>query len=251
MLGVGVLNQEFIIPLLADRLNYDRDDFTGEKEQTVRGQYEPNLIHLAGEKASRKNLSVRKFHVAIPESISGRPWNITATEARFVRRDKNNYVWEMTGCFPAELEGWDKPEYLEVKDVGRFRLHTRHVDYEALTRNPGWYLLTSTAKLYQELQEPETSRLGSVAVQFQMRITRPLLGLLLVLMGVSMILRDQNRNVIVSAGSCLVLCGLFFAVCYCARMLGDSDILSPALSAWLPVILFGPFALVLFDAVHT
>jgi lipopolysaccharide export system permease protein len=111
--------------------------------------------------------------------------------------------------------------------------------------------MASTARLYQELQEPETSRLGAMAVQFQMRLTRPILGLLLVFMGVSMILRDQNRNVIISAGSCLVLCGVFFAVGYCAKMLGDNDILSPALSAWAPVLLFGPFAFVLFDAVHT
>jgi lipopolysaccharide export system permease protein len=34
-------------------------------------------------------------------------------------------------------------------------------------------------------------------------------------------------------------------------MLGDNDILGPALSAWLPVLFFGPLALVLFDAVHT
>jgi lipopolysaccharide export system permease protein len=34
-------------------------------------------------------------------------------------------------------------------------------------------------------------------------------------------------------------------------MLGDNDLVSPVLAAWLPVIAFGPFAVVLFDAVHT
>ena len=105
--------------------------------------------------------------------------------------------------------------------------------------------------VYEELRKPDISRLGQIAVQFQMRLTRPVLGLLLVFMGVSMILRDQNRNVILSAGSCLVLCGVFFAACYAAKMLGDGDIVSPALAAWAPVLAFGPFALVLFDAVHT
>ena len=45
-----------------------------------------------------------------------------------------------------------------------------------------------------------------MAVMFHMRLTRPLLGLILVVMGLSIILRDQNRNVFISAGLCLLLC---------------------------------------------
>ncbi|MFZ9794069.1 MAG: LptF/LptG family permease, partial [Gemmataceae bacterium] len=91
----------------------------------------------------------------------------------------------------------------------------------------------------------------SVAVLFHSRVTRPALGMVLVLLGLSVILRDQNRNVIISAGSCLVVCGIFFASCYLFKMLGDADILPPALAAWMPVIGFGPISLVFFDAVQT
>ena len=75
--------------------------------------------------------------------------------------------------------------------------------------------------------------------------------MVLVLLGVSVILRDQNRNIFISAGICLILCGLFFGLVYTCKIMGESDFLSPALAAWLPVIIFGPFSLVLFDAVHT
>jgi lipopolysaccharide export system permease protein len=34
-------------------------------------------------------------------------------------------------------------------------------------------------------------------------------------------------------------------------MLGDNDFLPPALAAWAPVLLFGPLAVAMFDAVHT
>ena len=43
----------------------------------------------------------------------------------------------------------------------------------------------------------------------------------------------------------------FYALCMVSKYLGDQEILSPALAAWLPVFLFGPTAFVLFDAVHT
>jgi lipopolysaccharide export system permease protein len=34
-------------------------------------------------------------------------------------------------------------------------------------------------------------------------------------------------------------------------MLGENDYLAPALAAWLPLLAFGPLAMVFFDAVHT
>ena len=90
-----------------------------------------------------------------------------------------------------------------------------------------------------------------MAVLFHMRLTRPILGMVLVFLGLSVILRDQNRNVIISSGMCLVLCGVFFGINYTCKMLGDNDYLSPALAAWMPVLISGPFCLVMFDAVHT
>src|SRR4029079_12411087 len=105
-------------------------------------------------------------------------------------------------------------------------------DFEALTRKPEWYLLASTWRLHDELERPEAGRQSQMAVLFHMRLTRPILGILLVFLGLSVILRDQNRNVIISSGMCLVVCGVFFAACYACKMLGDNEILNPALSAW-------------------
>ena len=97
----------------------------------------------------------------------------------------------------------------------------------------------------------DTNKLASVAVLFHMRLTRPILGMVLVLLGLSVILRDQNSNIFVSAGLCLGLCALFFASCFTCQSLGNYEYLSPALAAWLPVLVFGPLSLVMFDAIHT
>ena len=88
------------------------------------------------------------------------------------------------------------------------------------------------ANLYQELQRPESTRLASIAVLFHSRLTRPILGIILVFLGLSTILRDQNRNVFISAGLCLLMCGVFFAAQFACKGLGDYEYLSPALAAW-------------------
>jgi lipopolysaccharide export system permease protein len=254
MLGVGVANQELIIPRIGDRLSYDKDDPDGDKEMIVQGRcYDYNGVHVTGDRANRKKLTVTQFEVILPENLAGRQVLIHAQEARYVPPDagKRDGGWELTGATPAEVELTGDKVPLDVIDSGRYFLHVRDLDFDSLTRNPNWYQLASTPRLFEELQKPGAPRQAPMAVLFHMRLTRPLLGLLLTVMGLGVILRDQNRNVILSAGLCLILCGAVYFNVYACRLLGDYDIISPALAAWGPVLFFGPHAVVLFDAVHT
>ena len=93
--------------------------------------------------------------------------------------------------------------------------------------------------------------MNALAVTFHMRLTRPLVGMLLVIMGLSIILRDQTRHVFISAGLCLIMCALFFAAVFGGKFLGTADYISPALAAWLPILVFGPFSIAFYDAIHT
>jgi lipopolysaccharide export system permease protein len=72
-----------------------------------------------------------------------------------------------------------------------------------------------------------------------------------VFMGLSVILRDQNRNVFINVAQCLLLCVGFFLCSFACRYLGDSGVFAPMVAAWLPVLVFGPLSFVMFDAVHT
>src|SRR5262249_41570410 len=125
------------------------------------------------------------------------------------------------------------------------------VDFETITRDRKWYQWATTWRIMEELNKPDSIRLADMAVAFHMRLTRPVLGMILVFLGLSVILRDQNRNIFISAGMCLGLCAFFFAACFACQQLRTNDIVSPALAAWMPVMFFGPLAFVLFDAIHT
>jgi lipopolysaccharide export system permease protein len=73
----------------------------------------------------------------------------------------------------------------------------------------------------------------------------------MVLMGIAIVHRDQCKSVFLNAGMCLVVAAVFYAVCYLTRYLGEHEYLSPTMAAWLPVMLFGPPAVAMADAVHT
>lgn len=253
LLGLSILNQELVVPQVADKLMCQKEDPHGLGPIPVRGTFEPNGIHIEGDKASRTNREVSNLRVTIPEAVAGTLIHITARTAIFhPDGDGKGGRWELLQTVPAEIEGWDREtSILETVDIGHYYLHVREVDFAALTQDPQWYTLVSTQRLFEELQRPDAGRMSPIAVLFHARLTRPILGMILVVMGLSVILRDQNRNIFISAGSCLGLCGLFFAGIYTCQMLGSYNILTPALSAWLPILIFGPLAWVLFDAVHT
>src|SRR5262245_14815363 len=129
--------------------------------------------------------------------------------------------------------------------------YTNEVDYDTVTRSKNWFRYVPTWELLKQLPKSGGNNMAGLAVVFHMRLTRPVLGMLLVFMGLSIILRDQNRNVFISTGLCLGLCALFFIMVFFCKHLGENESLPPALAAWFPVILFGLLSFVMFDAVHT
>lgn len=253
MLGLTTLNQELIFPQIADKLVLDRSDSDGENDVAMPWAYESRGIHIEGRNASRKNRVVEQFCVTIPEQLANRLVHLIAKEARYFPKGTSEYGegWLMTETQPRQIDDWNYPDILQNLDDGKYFLHTSEVDFGVLTRSSKWYCYTSTYQLFEELAKPESKRLSPMAVHFHMRLTRPILGMILVFLGLSMILRDQNRNVFIAAGLCLIMCGTVFAAMFFCKFLGDHDFVPPALAAWCPVLFFGPMAFVLFDAVHT
>ncbi len=250
MLSLATLNQELLLPRVAANLSYPKDDPNGEKDTLVQAGYDHNGVHITGARATPRTQTVHGLCACLPAGVAGNLVHLQAEEAYYVSTGPRQGVWELTRTTPAELDIEPNP-ILEVVDKGRYRLHVRDVTFDSLTRRRTWYIWASTQRIWDELCKADASRQLGMAVIFHQRLARPVVGMLLVLLGLSMILRDQNRNVILSVGGCLGLCGTFFVVIQTCRTLGENDLLSPVLAAWIPILLFAPFALPLFDAVHT
>jgi lipopolysaccharide export system permease protein len=252
VLGLSIANQELLIPRVAIGLFRDRDDAYGNKDISCPWDYEPNGIHIEGRFARRSERAIHSFRCTIPGNICNGLRHLEAELATYVPRGEGRLTggWILTNTTPAELDNWTKRDVLEMIDPGKYFLKTE-LDFETLVRGRNWFTAASTYNLYLEMCKPESMRLSSMAVLFHFRLTRPIMGMLLVFLGLSVILRDQNRNVFISAGLCLCVCAMFFGITFLCKHLGNHDYLAPALAAWLPVLLFGPLAFVLFDAVHT
>lgn len=253
MLGLGILNQEMVLPRIGASLTAGKEDPDSEQVIAAPWAFDTNGVHVDGVVAQPKGMIVKGFSCTIPGTLGPSLILVMAEEARYIPPGPGAYQggWLLTGARPAELEAANRPSILEQIDPGKYFLHTEEADFARVIRGRKWFYVYSTYQLYKELAKSNTMQLATVAVYFHMRLTRPILGLLLIFLGLSVILRDQNRNVFVSAGLCLVMCALLYAAINTCKFLGDNDFLQPALAAWLPVFLCGPVTFALFESIHT
>jgi lipopolysaccharide export system permease protein len=255
MLALGVANREILMPRVAEQLENPASDPRGEGVRVVTGAYEPNGVLIAGQHGYRDGKLVKNFCCTIPERLAGSLLNITAAEARYIPPGDGVHSggWLLTETNPATLPPthWTEEVVLEFIDPGKFFLHTTRVDFDAVTRSNVWYQYASIWDIVKQLDRSEGTRLAGMAVQIHLRLTIPFLTLVMVIMGMAIILRDQCRNVFLNAGMCLIVAALFYGACYLTKYLGEHEYLSPTMAAWLPVLVFGPPAMAMADAIHT
>ena len=76
----------------------------------------------------------------------------------------------------------------------------------------------------------------------------PLSPLILLLLGLPFVVRSRGRSPFVAAGMSLMLSVAYFSVQSILREMGTrGDLIDPLLGAWLPVVIFGSFGLVLYE----
>jgi lipopolysaccharide export system permease protein len=256
-LSFGPLNQEFVIPQIADRLVAPKDDLEGSKAIALMGAYDPSGVHIEGMAGFRKDRKVIRFYATFPETLpNGQPSpsgmvHLTAEEAVYYPPGpgEEDGGWILKDTKPSMLD--PLPPNLRMIDPGKYFLKTVDTDFAAVSRGSGWFLYARSGKLREVLARPEPRRQSKVAVLFHMRITRPIGGALLILLGLSIILSNPNRHVFISSGLCMGIAVGYHVCLLGCKYLGDSGYVSPPLAAWLPILIYGPLMLASVDSIHT
>jgi len=256
-LTFGPLNQEFVIPEVADRLAAPRDDLEGAKALPLAGFYDRNGVHFEGVAGFRNQRRIVRMYTTFPDTLP----NGQASPAGMVHLQAEEGIyhppgegehaggWELNNTLPATFDR-ELPPNLKMIQPGKYFLKS-DADFDAICRGSGWFMYAPSWKLQELLSRLEPRRQSRVAVLFHTRITRPLGGTLLVLLGLSVILQNPNRHVFISSGLCMGIAVAYYVCLLACKFLGDAGYVSPPLAAWIPLIVFGPLTLAAVDAIHT
>ena len=117
-----------------------------------------------------------------------------------------------------------------------------NVSFGQLIGGRAWRQHASTSDLIGGLNNPSMDFGADVRVAIHARLLQPFLDITLLFLGLPIVLARESRNVFVAAGSCVVVVTIFFVVSIATQSLGMNYLLSPAQAAWVPLMIFVPWA---------
>jgi lipopolysaccharide export system permease protein len=243
---VMCVNQELIIPRLAGVLAPGRDAlYKGAIE--IEPLTDPSSgIYIAGEELSLNPQLIKRAEFVLPApEIALVPTSIRAPEALYMHG---------TASLPAGwlLRGVDQPfAKLALTAEGSKRVHALEghpkeiyivsdLPFDQLFNRLGSSKLLSTSELIYRIRSPAFGQATArLAQTLHARLVRPLANLFAMLVSIPLILRKESRgliaNMAIASGVLAALLGLSEGVAFC----GQSGMLLPELSAWIPVIATG------------
>lgn len=91
-----------------------------------------------------------------------------------------------------------------------------------------------------------------LAVKLHQHFAFPLAHVILLFLGLPFVLNIGSKSTFLSIAMSFLICALFYFTCtVCMNVSNQSDLLSPILAAWLPVMLFGSVGITMFDHLPT
>jgi len=269
--GLAVANQEFIMPRLGDELQKRHDDDGAAKLQ-VAGRADSNLIYIHGNEADRQTQTILAFNATIPVEVYGKLCELQALQARYIPMTDlaapERGGWLARGVrlsLPLDDEQLRRGLLVKVNDAkdypppfgdpallpgDTYFLHTS-LTFKALTRQAKWYQYATTPELIRSLADPANEENADIAVFLHSRVMRSVLSLTLLFVTLPQVLGGFGRNMFVNLGISLATAALFYGLCSVSGYLGANAAIPPELAAWAPLIAFGTFAVIRWDAIRT
>jgi lipopolysaccharide export system permease protein len=270
--AIAVANEEWLMPRLADELLKTHSD-DGSAPVRVASRYDSYRMMLHGEGADRSSLTVVKFFATIPVRFYGSLYEVEAKQATYIPETAIGTPlrggWLLRGTrlnqpLPegeassgplvklADTKGFPRA-FGDIEDLGpdTYFLRTT-LTFKSLTRRRQWYQYASTSDLIRGLNDPANEgEKMDLSVFLHNRILRPALALVLLLMTLPQVLGGYGGNMFVNLGISLGTAAVFYALNFMAQFLGSHAVLSPEFAAWGPLIGFGTFAALRWDAIRT
>ena len=257
----AALNREVVIPKLSGPLSRDAKDLLGDTGRDLQPRYDQKTdIFFRGRQTFANEQKIVEPNFLLPPGLDTYGKQLAAAEG-FYRPAAANHP---SGYL---LRGVTEPEGLAAQPSLQFNKETivftpkdaaawlkpdecfvaSEVNFEQLTGGNRFRQFSSTRQLILGLSNPSLDFGADVRVTIHSRIVQPVLDITLLLLGLPLVLARENRNIFLAIGLCLGLVTMFMMVIIACQYLGGIYLLSPALAAWLPLMIFLPAAVGMSD----
>ena len=250
-----VLNNEVIVPHIADKLVRPRDDVQGTRSYGVW------FVHDDAPRGRDGSLDT------LLSAAQFRPGEERLYNLVIMQRDAQGELARVITALSAEWSdrrgGWTlqngqsdlRPAGDQRRDLPSPR---QAIDFFPTSLGPGQLMLRQTAiwanllsiGQLRALAHRQADRRDRYMAIVHGRVTMPLNNMVMLLLALPFFLNREPGAVVRSAGKALLTCGGFFVLAFAAQQMAAASGM-PALPAWTPTLLCGPGAIILLDGVKT
>lgn len=256
----AAVNRELVIPRFRAELGRNIRDWHMTNRTPFPPRYDNETdIYLGGEAVQVSDQTIIAPLFRLPRSLAVVGRQLSAATATYspAHRDRPAGYLLRGVKQPAELTGhpsvalgdriviYSPSDTRWLKDDECFV--ASRVDFEQLAESDAWRSYSSTLSLIHALRNPSLNYGGDVRVGVHARMVQPILDLTMFFLGVPLVVAKQNRNLFYVAAGCAGIVAVYLLVMMGSHAAGASGLLlTPALAAWLPLLLLGPVAYTLF-----
>lgn len=255
--AIGVAVREFGIPQVRAELSRNAQNWQGTVAKPVRPRYDNETgIQINGRSAliAKKEIVKPKFRL---------PGDLAESFGRYLQAE--------TAHFQAPTEGRrsgylltdvSKPENFSEMPPIQIDNQTviftptdatwlkknqcfvvSNVNFEQIASGAKWRDCSSTAELIQAIHNPSLEFGADVRVTIHSRFIRPFLDMTLIFLGLPLVASRQPPNIFFAAGKCLFLVSALMLITLVCHSMGNNGyLITPAMAAWLPLMIFAPIA---------
>jgi lipopolysaccharide export system permease protein len=253
--GLAVINREVGIPAVRYQLCRRSRDWVGDGGRHVRPMFDNRTgIWISGKNTYAADRRITSPTFRLPPGLEQMGGRIVARQAHYrdataqhpsgyllkqVTEPKNLVdlasidLAERRIIFSPHDTDWLQPDQCFVAS---------DVSFEHLESGLSWYQFSSTTELLRGLRNRSLGFASDVRILVHYRFIQPFLDMTLLFLGLPIVLSRESRNVFVAIGLCILMVAGFSAVVLGCQTLGMYDLVSPALAAWSPLMLFVPAA---------
>jgi lipopolysaccharide export system permease protein len=250
LVALWLANAELLLPSFAHKVARRPDDLTHTRRVEVHCvRDDQNAIVTAQE--LRTELGWMKGVYIIAPDADGRPSYLIRADA--ARWDPDQQLWQL-----------ERGARLTVGDVFGdaamgAAIRWAPVDSYPLRLTPAqillrqssvWADLMSIRQMNRLLRSGNLPNKPAIAQARDIRFTQPLLAWILILLAVPFFLTREPSNVLAAGGKALLLTGACFALAFVAHSV-PTDALTARVATAVPVLVFGPVAVLHFANVKT
>jgi lipopolysaccharide export system permease protein len=245
------VDQEVIIPRFAHKLARPHDDVEGREVKKLWFVEDQGRL-LSAVKFFPYKQRMRNVMILEPGQTGAFSSIITAELAEW---DRHEQVWRaQRGLVRQRVPATDQPDPVAAAaSLREWPIEVLPISLSPqdlrLRQASSWLEFLSLGEL-RGLQRTGGAYLGRVVHLMHVRVTTLGVYVLLLMLGLPLLLRREPRDLAAYAAICLALLLLCFGFTFlCHHIIVYER--SPALPAWLPILVFGPVAVLLWDSVKT